>query len=118
MSWRSPPIPEAEVAEDPASGLAAPLHVVGWSHMENILIMGATGNVGRQVVSQLLATDVRVRAMARSPENTRKAPPSTLRNSVNCSPARVSRPSKIRSYPSRSGYPVAAVFQSCQAFKH
>lgn len=28
--------------------------------MENILVTGATGNVGRQVVSQLLATDVRV----------------------------------------------------------
>lgn len=37
--------------------------------MENILITGATGNIGRQVVSQLLATDVRVRAMARSPES-------------------------------------------------
>lgn len=35
--------------------------------MENILVTGATGNVGRQVVSQLLATDVRVRAMARRP---------------------------------------------------
>jgi uncharacterized protein YbjT (DUF2867 family) len=43
--------------------------VVGWSHMENILVTGATGNVGRQVVSQLLATDARVRAMARSPES-------------------------------------------------
>ena len=37
--------------------------------MENVLVTGATGNVGRQVVSQLLATDVRVRAMARSPES-------------------------------------------------
>ncbi len=37
--------------------------------MENILVTGATGNVGRQVVSQLLATDVRVRAMARRPES-------------------------------------------------
>ena len=37
--------------------------------MENILVTGATGNVGRQVVSQLLATDVQVRAMARSPES-------------------------------------------------
>ncbi len=37
--------------------------------MENILVTGATGNVGRQVVSQLLATDVRVRALARSPES-------------------------------------------------
>jgi uncharacterized protein YbjT (DUF2867 family) len=37
--------------------------------MENILVTGATGAVGRQVVSQLLAADVRVRAMARSPES-------------------------------------------------
>ena len=37
--------------------------------MENILVTGATGNVGRQVVSQLLATDVRVRALARNPES-------------------------------------------------
>ena len=37
--------------------------------METILVTGATGNVGRQVVSQLLARDVRVRAMARSPES-------------------------------------------------
>ena len=37
--------------------------------MENILVTGATGNVGRQLVSQLLATNVRVRAMARSPES-------------------------------------------------
>ena len=36
--------------------------------MERILVTGATGNVGRQIVSQLLAKDVRVRAMARSPE--------------------------------------------------
>jgi uncharacterized protein YbjT (DUF2867 family) len=36
--------------------------------MQNILVMGATGNVGRQVVSQLLAAHVRVRAMVRSPE--------------------------------------------------
>jgi uncharacterized protein YbjT (DUF2867 family) len=38
-------------------------------HMESILVTGATGNVGRQVVSQLLATDVRVRAMARNPDS-------------------------------------------------
>jgi uncharacterized protein YbjT (DUF2867 family) len=37
--------------------------------MESILVTGATGNVGRQVVSQLLATDVRVRAMARNPDS-------------------------------------------------
>jgi uncharacterized protein YbjT (DUF2867 family) len=36
--------------------------------MQNILVTGATGNVGRQVVSQLLGADVRVRAMVRNPE--------------------------------------------------
>ena len=37
--------------------------------MENILDTGATGNVGRQVVTQLLATETQVRALARSPES-------------------------------------------------
>ena len=36
--------------------------------MNRILIIGATGNVGRQVVSQLTAMGVRVRAMARNPD--------------------------------------------------
>ena len=36
--------------------------------MNRILIIGATGNVGRQVVSQLPATGVRVRALARNPQ--------------------------------------------------
>ena len=36
--------------------------------MKRILVTGATGNVGRQVVSQLLATDVRVRALIRNPD--------------------------------------------------
>ena len=35
--------------------------------MNRILVIGATGNVGRQVVSQLPVTDVRVRALARDP---------------------------------------------------
>jgi uncharacterized protein YbjT (DUF2867 family) len=35
--------------------------------MNRILIIGATGNVGRQVLSQLAATGVRVRALARNP---------------------------------------------------
>ena len=35
--------------------------------MKHILVTGATGTVGRQVVSQLLATDVRVRALTRDP---------------------------------------------------
>jgi uncharacterized protein YbjT (DUF2867 family) len=36
--------------------------------MERILVTGATGRVGRQVVSQLLATDARVRALTRNPD--------------------------------------------------
>jgi uncharacterized protein YbjT (DUF2867 family) len=35
--------------------------------MKRILVTGATGRVGRQVVSQLLATDARVRALTRNP---------------------------------------------------
>jgi uncharacterized protein YbjT (DUF2867 family) len=37
--------------------------------MQRILVTGATGNVGREIVSQLLATDVLVRAMVRTPES-------------------------------------------------
>jgi uncharacterized protein YbjT (DUF2867 family) len=40
--------------------------------MKNILVTGATGSIGRQVVAQLLAhnlKDVRIRAMARNPES-------------------------------------------------
>jgi len=36
--------------------------------MKRILVTGATGNVGRQVVSQLLASHARVRALTRYPE--------------------------------------------------
>ena len=36
--------------------------------MERILVIGATGNVGRQVASQLLATNVGVRALTRNPD--------------------------------------------------
>ena len=36
--------------------------------MKRILVMGATGNIGRQVVSQLLATDTRIRALTRNPD--------------------------------------------------
>ena len=35
--------------------------------MRRVLVTGATGNVGRQVVSQLLATDCQVRALTRNP---------------------------------------------------
>src|SRR5436305_1533426 len=36
--------------------------------MKKILVTGATGTIGRQVVSQLLDTDGRVRAMTRNPD--------------------------------------------------
>jgi uncharacterized protein YbjT (DUF2867 family) len=36
--------------------------------MKRVLVTGATGNVGRQVVSQLLATDCRIRALTRNPD--------------------------------------------------
>jgi uncharacterized protein YbjT (DUF2867 family) len=37
--------------------------------MENILVTGATGNIGRQIVAQLFDRGARVRAMARTPES-------------------------------------------------
>ena len=36
--------------------------------MKRILVTGATGNVGREVVSQLLATNAQVRALTRNPD--------------------------------------------------
>src|SRR5258706_11015060 len=37
--------------------------------MNRILVIGATGNVGRQVVAQLATTDVQVRALTRNPDS-------------------------------------------------
>jgi uncharacterized protein YbjT (DUF2867 family) len=37
--------------------------------MKRVLVIGATGNIGRQVVSQLLATNVSVRALVRNPDS-------------------------------------------------
>jgi len=37
--------------------------------MKRTLVIGATGNVGRQVVSQLIAANVSVRALARNPDS-------------------------------------------------
>ncbi|HEY1495158.1 MAG TPA: NAD(P)H-binding protein [Candidatus Solibacter sp.] len=42
--------------------------------MNRVLVIGATGNVGRQVASQLVAAGARVRALARNPE-TAELPP-------------------------------------------
>ena len=36
--------------------------------MDRVLVIGATGNIGRQVVSQLATTDTQVRAMTRKPD--------------------------------------------------
>ena len=47
---------------------------VRWSCMSRILIIGATGTVGRQVVAQLTASDVQVRAMVRKPDAARLPP--------------------------------------------
>lgn len=38
------------------------------TRMKRVLVIGATGNVGRQVVSQLVTAGTKVRAMARNPE--------------------------------------------------
>jgi uncharacterized protein YbjT (DUF2867 family) len=40
-------------------------------HMNHILVTGATGNVGRQVVSQLAGAGAQVRAMSRNPDTAR-----------------------------------------------
>jgi len=42
--------------------------LVQWSCMNRVLVIGATGTVGRQVLFQLLPTGAQVRAMARKPE--------------------------------------------------
>ena len=43
----------------------------GYVRVNRVLIIGATGNVGREVVSQLARTDVLVRALTRNPEAAR-----------------------------------------------
>src|SRR4030088_2651389 len=42
--------------------------------MNRVLIIGATGNVGREVVSQLTAMNAHVRALTRNPEAARFSP--------------------------------------------
>src|SRR5262245_37907229 len=42
--------------------------------MKRVLVTGATGNVGRQVVEELRATGCRIRALSRNPESA-KLPP-------------------------------------------
>jgi uncharacterized protein YbjT (DUF2867 family) len=39
--------------------------------MKSILVIGATGNIGREVISQLLATDTQIRALTRNPDKAR-----------------------------------------------
>jgi uncharacterized protein YbjT (DUF2867 family) len=45
------------------------------TRVNRVLVIGATGNVGRHVVSQLAATNAQVRAMTRNPDATSLAPP-------------------------------------------
>jgi uncharacterized protein YbjT (DUF2867 family) len=47
---------------------------VRWGLMQRILITGATGNIGGQVLSQLTATGVQVRVLVRNPEAARFPP--------------------------------------------
>lgn len=42
--------------------------------MQRVLVIGATGNIGREVVSELPATGVKVRALVRNPETARLPP--------------------------------------------
>src|SRR5437762_10937189 len=44
------------------------------SCMNHILVIGGTGTIGRQVLSQLVARGARVRAMARNPDAARLPP--------------------------------------------
>jgi uncharacterized protein YbjT (DUF2867 family) len=59
-------------------GLVVQVHneseAVRWSCMSRILIIGATGTVGRQVVSQLTASGAEVRALVRNPDAARLPP--------------------------------------------
>ena len=42
---------------------------LSWSGMQRMLVIGATGRVGREVISELVSTEVRVRALARDPDS-------------------------------------------------
>ena len=55
---RSGPVPTLSVEAHPAGRL-----------MKKVLVTGATGNIGRQVVSQLPGTGCRIRAFSRSPQS-------------------------------------------------
>jgi uncharacterized protein YbjT (DUF2867 family) len=50
------------------------LPLLGLDLLNPVLIIGATGNVGREVVSQLSTAGVRVRALTRKPEAARFPP--------------------------------------------
>src|SRR5215469_16505545 len=43
-------------------------------HMNRILMIGATGNIGRQVVAQLMETRAQVRALVRNPDQANLPP--------------------------------------------
>jgi uncharacterized protein YbjT (DUF2867 family) len=45
------------------------------TRVNRVLVIGATGNVGRHVVSQLAATNLQVRALTRNPDVANLAPP-------------------------------------------
>ncbi len=42
---------------------------LSWSGMQRMLVIGATGRVGREVISELVSREVRVRALARDPDS-------------------------------------------------
>ena len=52
--------------------------------MPKILIIGATGTIGRHLVSQLLAANVKIRALVRNPDAANLPAPS--KNSAATSP--------------------------------
>src|SRR4029453_13772716 len=64
--WEGPAGP-GEVRPEEAAVGHGKRTVYRMTCMDRVLVTGATGNVGREVVSQLAATDTRVRAMTRNP---------------------------------------------------
>ena len=50
--------------------------------MKRVLVTGATGQIGRQVVDQLLGTDCRIRALTRNPESADRPAASKVRGDL------------------------------------